>query len=95
MTGGVHEVGSKNTNQCLAGSSQITSAMDCKAAALSGDWAYKGEETSLGFPKGCYLYGTRTVYFNKHDVGSANSNAAPVCQKSGMHSHVSFSFPVY
>ena len=94
MTGGVHEVGSKNTNRCPAGFSQITSAVDCKAAALSSGWSYKGEETSSGFPKGCYLYGTGTVYFNKHDVGSANSKAAPVCQKSGMHSHVSFFFLV-
>jgi len=81
--GGVHEVGSKNTNQCPAGSSQISSSVDCEAAALSSDWAYKGEETKSGWPKGCYLYGTGHMYFNKHDVGSANSKAAPLCQKSG------------
>ena len=82
-------VGSKNTNSCPAGSQSVSSSLACSAAALDSSWVWKGHKTDSSSPKGCFAIalasGATGLYYNKHSVGSAQQQSAPVC-RAGTHS---------
>ena len=52
----------------------------CEYAAEELSIVFAHSENSAAFPKGCYQYiEDRSVYFNPHKIGSANSKASQIC----------------
>ena len=70
--------GSKGTNTCSNG--KLASASACKAAAAALGYTYSRSETDRNYPGGCYVSGTKKVYFNKADPGRAKYTATPLCK---------------
>ena len=57
---------------------------ECKTFADKEDVGF-GSETDASYPKGCYQFGNGgKVYFNRHPVGSRQSNSSPICSDQGM-----------
>ena len=54
----------------------------CKAIARNTNRKFKGPETDLSYPKGCYVYMGKIVVWNKHSTGGTNKDATPVCKMS-------------
>ena len=34
------------------------------------------------YPRGCYIYDQKTLYFNPHETGKRNKHSQPICKKS-------------
>ena len=65
------------------GKSDITEE-ECKTFADNEELGFQSE-TDPGYPKGCYQFGKGgKVYFNRHSVGSRQSNSSPICSDKGM-----------
>ncbi len=72
--------GINGSNACPAGSSVITDAAQCQAAAaaagLRWDRSYDGLTT---FPRGCFLDTDGTVALNTDATGAEKSGSQPLC----------------
>ncbi len=64
---------------CPAGSSVITDAAQCQAAAAAAGlpWDQSGSWTT--FPRGCFSYTDGTVALNTGATGAEKSGSAPLC----------------
>ena len=63
------------------GFSVVDDLTACKKAAGAFDDQFIGTEDVSDWPKGCYY--SDGVYFNQHDSGSANIDAAQICNVYG------------
>ena len=68
----------------LNGYHDVTDMEVCKAIARNTNRKFKGPETDLSYPKGCYALGDekKVIYFNFHDSGAGRWNGFPICVKS-------------
>merc|ERR1711939_322900 len=81
-----YALGTANTNGCGA-QAYVDTLAGCQAAktALGLGSTSVSTETESGFPKGCYRhiwYGSASVFFNYHGIGSASSSSTPICDTS-------------
>ncbi len=87
MAAGAYVLGTINTNSCPAGSSFITTAAQCQAAATALGLRYTIGSTILASdtqPRGCARFASTTmVEFNSHGSGAADPDYAPVCATAG------------
>jgi hypothetical protein len=84
LAAGAYVLGTINTNSCPAGSSVITAAAQCQAAATALGLRYDGTAASNFSPRGCArLTSTTQVEFNSHASGAADPDYAPVCAAAG------------
>jgi len=73
-------------NNCPPGYEKVTTLPECRAAAIQFNPSnFAGTETTSDWPGGCYhcdsVSGcTDGVWFNYHEVGSANGGATPICK---------------
>ena len=59
---------------------EILSTEECRLASVTLGITFKGNETTNGYPKGCYGYLGQIVVWNNHQTGRSNANASPVCK---------------
>ena len=72
--------GAANTNACPAGSSVITDAAQCQAAAATAGKTWYGSDSWSSYPRGCYGYtGNSAVWLNTHPTGAAHPYDQPLC----------------
>ena len=77
-------LGTINTNSCPAGSSVITAAAQCQAAATALGLRDGGTVSTTVQPRGCAkLVSTNTVEFNSHASGAADPDYTPICAAAG------------
>lgn len=62
---------------------------ECKKAVKELGRKYKGNEISSGYPSGCYGYGEKTAYFNKHRSGSTKDASTKSICKQGIYKYFS------
>jgi hypothetical protein len=84
LVAGAYVLGVFNTNSCPAGSSVITAAAQCQAAATALGLRYGGSAASNSWPRGCARSAsTNTVEFNSHVSGAADPDYTPICAAAG------------
>ena len=84
MAAGAYVLGAINTNSCPAGSSVITAAAQCQAAATALGLRNGGETTYGRQPRGCARSAsTNMVEFNSHASGAADPDYTPICAAAG------------
>ena len=66
-----------------SGDQDITTLQECEVAALSLNVNSPTSEDLSSYPKGCYIWGSSSVYFNTHVTGSVKDNARPICKPLG------------
>ena len=66
-----------------SGDQDITTLQECEDAALSLNVNSPTSEDLSSYPKGCYIWGSSSVYFNTHVTGSVKDNARPICKPLG------------
>ncbi len=71
--------GALNTNACPAGSSVITDAAQCQAAAATAGKGWSGSGSWPDAPRGCAWYTGGTVFLNTHPTGAADPDRQPLC----------------
>jgi hypothetical protein len=77
-------LGTINTNSCPAGSSFITAAAQCHAAATALGLRYAASTTCGTQPRGCArLASLNIVEFNSDASGAADPDYTPVCAATG------------
>ena len=59
---------------------EILSTEECRLASVTLGITFKGNETTNGYPKGCYVYLGKIVLWNSDRTGKSNANASPVCK---------------
>ncbi len=84
LVAGAYVLGAINTNSCPAGSSFITAAVQCQAAATALGLRYGGSTTYGRQPRGCArLASTNMVEFNSHASGAADPDYTAICAAAG------------
>ena len=84
MAAGAYVLGTINTNSCPAGSSFVTTAAQCQAAATALGLRDGGVILTALQPRGCSrLASTTQVEFNSHASGAADPGYTPVCAAAG------------
>ncbi len=84
LVAGAYVLGVFNTNSCPAGSSVITAAAQCQAAATALGLRYTGTTMDVFQPRGCARSAsTNTVEFNSHASGAADPDYTPICAAAG------------
>jgi hypothetical protein len=77
---GAYVLGTINTNSCPAGSSFITAAAQCQAAATALGLRDGGSTIYAFQPRGCARSAsTSGVEYNSHASGAADPDYTPVC----------------
>ena len=66
-----------------SGDQDIATLPECEVAASKLNVNHPTSEDTTFYPKGCYVYGSSSVYFNTHVTGSAKENARPICKPTG------------
>ena len=64
------------------GYDDIDDVKDCRKFASDARKSFSRTESSSSSPKGCYLYRSRAVYYNFHNIGGERSDESPICLKS-------------
>jgi hypothetical protein len=84
LVAGAYVLGAFNTNSCPAGSSVITAAAQCQAAATALGLRDGGATISNFQPRGCARSAsTNTVEFNLLTSGAADPDYMPICAAAG------------
>ena len=80
-TAAIYPFGSLGSNACPTGSSAVSTASDCQAAAAGLGLTWKGTEEASDGPKSCYETASgNAVYFNVHSTGGGKASARPICE---------------
>ena len=61
----------------------ISELSECKRAALRLEKEFKSTETEAQYPKGCYMYRDKYIYWNTHSTGGKNKRSRVICKSSG------------
>ena len=81
---GAYVLGTINTNSCPAGSSFITAAAQCQAAATALGLRDGGSTIYAFQPRGCARSAsTSGVEYNSHASGAADPDYTPICAAAG------------
>ena len=72
----------RSNSLCADGGKYEMAEDDCQKFADKKKLGFQ-TETKEGFPKGCYQYADGSLYFNRHRVGSKESQSAPICSDKG------------
>jgi len=84
LVAGAYVLGAFNTNSCPAGSSFITAAAQCQAAAPALGLRDGGAAISNFSPRGCARSASlNTVEFNVDTSGAADPDYTPICAAAG------------
>ena len=65
-----------NFDECKEATSQLEHDLELKGSA---------QENSKSYPRGCYIYSSKLVYWNTHPTGSSSlcGNCQAICEKEG------------
>ena len=62
---------------------KVSDLSECKRAAQQLEKTFKATETEAKYPKGCYIYRDKYVYWNTDSIGGMNKKSSVICKSDG------------